>query len=345
MSKEGVKLEFKKTNKFTKKELQLLQQLPYEIKVAKTKLRIRECYEYWNGDIGVNFSGGLDSLVLLHLVRDLYSDVMAISVPTIECKENQDLINKIENVVKLKPIYSMVEVNKKFGIPIGSKKIAKSLRRLQNPTEKNAASRNLALTGITRAGNKCDRYKLPKKWLKLVDSEFKVSEQCCYYMKEKPFMDYSKETGIHYLYGTKASDSQQRESSYLQNGCNSFKGEGKSTPLGFWTDQDILRYIVENNLEFSKAYGSIIKKDGEYETTKASRTGCFMCLFGLHMEKQPNRLQRMQVEEPKKYDFVLNKLGYKDILDFMNISYRIDQIDDYRGILPNQIGFFDAKVV
>lgn len=332
-------MEFKKTNKFSKKELQLLQQLPYEIKVAKTKLRITEWYEYWGGAIGVNFSGGLDSLVLLHLVRSLYPNTPAISVPTIECKENQELIDKTENVVKLKPIYSMVEVNKKFGIPIGSKKVAKSIRRLQNPTEKNEASRNLALTGITRAGNKCDKYKLPKKWLKLVDSEFKVSEQCCYYMKEKPFMDYARETGIHYLYGTKASDSQQRELSYLVNGCNSFKGEGKSTPLGFWTNQDILRYIVENKLEFSKAYGSIIEKDSKYKTTKASRTGCFMCLFGLHMEEEPNRLQRMQIEEPQKYNFVLNKLGYKQILDFMEIHYRIDQIENRKGILFNQIKF------
>lgn len=336
-------MSFEKTNKLSKIDLRLLQQLPYEIKVAKTKLRITEWYNFWCGNIGVNFSGGLDSLVLLHLTRSLYPMTPAISVPTIECKENQELISNTENVIKLKPIYSMVEVNNKFGIPIGSKKVAKSIRRLQNPTPRNEASRNLALNGITRAGNKCERYKLPKKWIKLVESPFRVSEQCCYYMKEKPFDDYARKSGIHYLYGTKATDSQTRESAYLVNGCNSFKGKGKSTPLGFWTDQDILRYIVENNLTYSKAYGQIINKNGIYKTTKASRTGCFMCLFGLHMEKQPNRLQRMEIEEPKKYDYVINKLGYKDILEYMDIPYRSDQIKEQKGILTNQISMFDLK--
>lgn len=316
-----------KTNKITKDELIMLQSLPFEVKVAKTKLRIQEWYSYWGGNIGVNFSGGLDSLVLLHLVRSLYPEVPAISVPAIECKENQELIRNTENVVILKPKYSMIEVVKNFGIPIGSKTIAKSIRRLQNPTERNEQSRRLALTGLTKEGHYCSRFKLGKRWIKLAESkQFKVSEQCCYYMKEKPFIDYAKETGIHYLYGTKAVDGLTRERTYLQNGCNTFSGKGKSTPLGFWTNQDILRYIVENGITFSKAYGEIVFEDGQYRTTGASRTGCFTCLFGIHLEKQPNRLQRMQMEEPAKYDFVLNKLGYKDILDFMEIPYKMEDM-------------------
>lgn len=335
--------DFIRSYKFTDNELKMLQNLPYEIKVEKTKIRIREWYEGNQGNVGVSFSGGLDSTVLLHLARTVYPDIPAISVINIECDENRELIKNTENVIELRSEKTMVGIVKEFGIPIGSKMTAKNIERLQNPTEKNAASRNLALTGMTRAGNECSKYKLPKKWRKLIDSPFKVSAKCCYYIKEKPQIDYANKTGVKYFIGTKASDSITRATAYKQTGCNTFdeegNGVGKSKPLGFWNDQDVLRYIVENKVKYSKAYGDIIFKNGIYKTTRAGRTGCFMCLFGLQLEKEPNRLQRMQVEEPKKYNFTINVLGYGKILDYMGIHYRIDQIKEYRGILPNQIEF------
>ena len=64
-------------------ELRTLQALPLELKVAKTKLRIRE----WVNEFGVEgvyvaFSGGKDSTVLLHIVRQLYPEVEAVFVNT-----------------------------------------------------------------------------------------------------------------------------------------------------------------------------------------------------------------------------------------------------------------------
>lgn len=317
----------------TTKELQILQSLDLETKIQKTDLRIREWVEYWGiENVAVSISGGLDSTALLHRVRKLYPCVKAVSILAIECKENQKILKELENVIILKPRYSQVEIIKKFGYPIGSKKIAKSLRRLQNPTHRNLKSRNLALTGITSDGRKSNRFKLSKKWLKFVESPFKISEQCCYYMKEKPLADYAKENNIHYFIGTKAEDSLTRKSSYLNTGCNSFKENGKSNPLGFWTHQDVLRYTVENNLPVSEIYGEIIKLENDiYTTTKASRSGCFICGFGLHMEKQPNRFQRMQIDSPNLYKFAINKLGYGPLLDFAGIPYRMEHIGNRRS--------------
>lgn len=327
----------------TLNELRLLQALDYKIKNKKTDFRIIEWVEYWGEDnVGVSVSGGLDSTVLLHKVRKLYPNIKAVSIPAIECKENQEILKSFENIVFLKPQYSQVEIIKKFGYPIGSKKIAKSLRRLQNPTPNNLKSRNLALTGITSDGRESKRFKLAEKWLKFIDSPFKVSEQCCYYMKEKPLLDYKKKNDVHYFIGTKAEDSMTRKSSYLGTGCNSFKEDGNSNPLGFWTHQDVLRYMVENHLPISKIYGEIIKlEDGTYTTTKASRSGCFICAFGLHMEKQPNRFQRMEVDDPQLYDFAINKLGYGGLLDFAEIPYRMDQIPKQIKF-GEQISFLDA---
>lgn len=326
----------------TMKELQILQKLDYETKNKKTDLRIIEWVEYWGVDnVAVSISGGLDSTVLLHKVRKLYPTVKAVSIKAIECKENYKIIDNFENVIILKPKYSQVEIIKRFGYPLGSKKVAKSIRRLQNPSPNNLKSRNLALTGMTSQGKPAPRFKLAKRWLKFIDSPFKISEQCCYYMKEKPLADYAKKNNIHYLIGTKAEDSETRTTGYLNTGCNSFTDTGNSTPLGFWTHQDVLRYTVENNLAISEIYGQIIKQDnGEYKTTKASRSGCFICGFGLHMEKQPNRFQRMQKDDPGLYNFAINKLGYGELLDFAEIPYRIDQMPE-RINFGEQITFLD----
>jgi 3'-phosphoadenosine 5'-phosphosulfate sulfotransferase (PAPS reductase)/FAD synthetase len=63
-------------------ELQQLQGLPLELKVLKSKQRIKEWYEHYNGDVYVSFSGGKDSTVLLRMVRELYPDVPAVFIDT-----------------------------------------------------------------------------------------------------------------------------------------------------------------------------------------------------------------------------------------------------------------------
>ena len=59
-------------------ELKQKQSLPLEAKIAMTLRRIREWYEYWDGNVYVSFSGGKDSTVLLHLVRQHYPGVPAV---------------------------------------------------------------------------------------------------------------------------------------------------------------------------------------------------------------------------------------------------------------------------
>jgi 3'-phosphoadenosine 5'-phosphosulfate sulfotransferase (PAPS reductase)/FAD synthetase len=49
------------------------QKLPLEIKERMTFERIREWYEYYNGQVYISFSGGKDSTVLLHCEHSSYS--------------------------------------------------------------------------------------------------------------------------------------------------------------------------------------------------------------------------------------------------------------------------------
>lgn len=101
----------------TKDDLRLLQSLPLEVKVAKTKQRIREWVTHFGKDgVYVSFSGGKDSTVLLHLVRELYPDIEAVFINTgLEYPEIQKFVKTFDNVTILRPKMRFDEVIKKYG--------------------------------------------------------------------------------------------------------------------------------------------------------------------------------------------------------------------------------------
>ena len=200
-----------------------------------------------------------------------------------------------------------------------SKKVAKALQALQNPTEKNAKIRNLALTGITSEGRKTKTYKLANKWRFLIKAPFKISNKCCYYMKETPIQNWCKANGYASIMATTVEESKSRLDGYCKRGgCNSFKGQGDSVPFSFWTRQDILRYIVEHNIEISQAYGEIKKdENGMYYNTGAQRTGCAVCMFGMEKDEPGNnRFQKLYYEDNRRWKQVIFDWGYKEVLDY-----------------------------
>lgn len=141
-------------------------------------------------------------------------------------------------------------------------------------------------------------------------------------MKKDPIKKYEKQTGKIPFVGTMASESILRQQSYLKNGCNAFNSKRPiSTPIGFWTEQDVLEYIEINNLKIASVYGDIIKEEGKFKTTKCDRTGCVFCGFGAHLEKGQNRYQRLEETHPQLHDYCMNKLGFKDVCEYMNIKY------------------------
>lgn len=302
-----------------------MRELPLEIKIEKTKLRIREWYEYWNGDVYISFSGGKDSTVLLDIVRQIYPKIPAVFIDTgLEYPEIKDFVKSKNDIIWLRPKLNFKDIIEKHGYPVISKRVSRYIKDLQNPTEKNISTRNLRLTGYSKNGTYYSSLKLPNKWLFLIDAPFKLSDICCDYMKKEPFKRYEKENGRHGINGVMASDSRRREEQYLNNGCNAFKLKNPiSQPLGFWTEQDILTYIKEYNIPYASVYGDITKneKDNELTTTGLERTGCMWCMFGIHLEKQPNRFQRMKITHPKQYHYCINKLQYDKILNYLGIEY------------------------
>ena len=106
-------------------ELKQKQSLPLEAKIAMTLRRIREWYEYWDGNVYVSFSGGKDSTVLLHLVRQYYPDVTAVFSDTgLEFPEIREFVKTVPNVTWLRPAMTFKKVIEKHGYPVISKEQA-----------------------------------------------------------------------------------------------------------------------------------------------------------------------------------------------------------------------------
>ncbi|CAK7076027.1 MAG: Phosphoadenosine phosphosulfate reductase [Eubacterium sp.] len=322
----------------TNEDLKTMQAWPLERKIRVSQSHIMKWYQHWGGKVYVSFSGGKDSTVLLDLARRVYPDIEAVFCDTgLEYPEVRKFALSHSNVTKIKPEKTFHEVLREKGYPIGSKKIARMLRTCQNPTDKNEASVRLYRTGIKRDGTRSKNFKLAKKWLKFIDSEYRASEECCDIIKKAPLKKFGKATGKKPIVGTMAEDSAFRKINWLRTGCNAFDTDDpQCKPLSFWTEQDILRYLKLTGIPYCSVYGDIIKKDGRLATTGEKHTGCIFCLFGVDREKEPNRFQRLKKIDRPKYNYCIgggefdqhgklipNKkgLGEGRILDFMGVPY------------------------
>lgn len=280
-------------------------------------------YEAWSGQVYLAFSGGMDSTLLGYLIRQKFPDVPFVFINTgLEYPEIVPFVKTFDNVIILRPKKSFKWVVENKGYPLGSKKIAKmirSLRRLE--TDKNIGSHNLYRTGVTKGGRISHTWKLSERWVKYVDSPFKISEECCGILKKEPNQRYVKKTNRLPYLGMMNADGGHRDKI---TSCNMYDAkEPKSYPLKNWTKQDVLCFIKTNNIPYCSVYGEIIKVKGLYYTTKEERTGCMFCMFGITMEKgEFNRFQRMQITHPKQYKYCMEKLGIKEVLKFGNIPYK-----------------------
>lgn len=329
-------------------DLKQMQSVPLEGKIIMTKERIRQWYEHWNGMVYVSFSGGKDSTVLKHIVDSMYDDVPAVFVNTgLEYPEIQRFAKSQKNVTVIRPDLRFDEVIKKYGYPVASKKISQTVETVRHGRNYGAMWELLNGLYKTKDG-KPSQFNI-EKWEFLAHAPFDVSSKCCNEMKKKPMHTYQKQTGRKPIIGTMASEGQSRYMAWLKTGCNAFDGKNPSSqPLSFWTEQDILRYLKKYNVPYCSVYGDIVYQDADgnkYDealfddapltTTGCNRTGCIFCMFGCHLEKEPNRFQRLKETHPKQYNYCINGgemvdgkwqpskegLGLGHVLDYIGVKY------------------------
>lgn len=318
-------------NKYTPEDLKMMQSWSLERKIQVTQTRIIEWYQRNNGKVYVSFSGGKDSTVLLDLVRRIYPDVPAVFIDTgLEYPELREFVKTIQNVTWLKPEMNFRKVIETYGYPIISKEVSKRVhwgkRYLEEGKVGYWAYQSLTQPVFTKDGNRSpyDEH----KYGYLLDAPFKASDNCCKIMKKDTAHKYGKQTGRKPIIATMAYESQLRKMAWLKNGCNSFDATNPvSTPMSFWTEQDVFQYIKEFNIPYASVYGDIKQdKSGKYYTTGCHRTGCVFCGFGCHLEKEPNRFQRLKQTHPKLWNYCMKPwdeggLGMKEVLDYIGVKY------------------------
>ena len=357
-------------------DFRVKQQLPYEFKVAYAETRVNEFIrECGKRDLNVHVSvGGLDSITLFLFIKKLGYSVPAVSVSSLEDKSIQAIHKKL-GIISLKPLKSKVDVIKEFGFPILSKEIANKISLLQRPSDDNKTVRHAIITGETGSygGNRSNtRMKLSQCWLELfggyenenesvnyLKPDFLVSDKCCYYLKEKPCYDWAKKNNSVPFLGLMASEGGRRAKSLMINGCNYFGASTiRSAPFAIFSRQDLLQLALDLNVPVPEVYGTIERdSSGILYTTKAQRTGCSMCGFGIQKETiRPHRFDLLYQSNPKEWEFWMYKVGFGNVFDYIGFLWRqpyqygekswlskkvmSNIIEQRHSVLDNQYSFF-----
>ena len=383
-------------NKHTMNDLYQMQSLPLSAKIRMTARRINEWVnEFGEDGVYLSFSGGKDSTVLGHIIREVcgYKNIpfVFVDVPT-QYPELKEFTQTFDNLVIFKPKISFAQVCEQYGFPMISKVVSncvsgarKYVKYLDSQKSNNAILTDrqfhmLAMSdplGIERRINKKNEqhknlqigvipsgseYRLRRlngelkdskgnysqfnqeKYKFFLDAPFEISDLCCDIMKKKPVHDYEKKTGRKPIIATMASESVIRTQKWLQDGCNAFNvTKPHSNPMSFWTEQDVLLYIKENNLPICSVYGEVVtdyeavgqcenqmsfadfgifdKERPLLKTTGCQRTGCVLCGFGCHLEKE-SRFLRLKETHPKFHNLLYilknNGVTYAEAIDWVN---------------------------
>lgn len=335
--------------------------LPYDLKVRMAETRIRDwqnvCWEYGK-DYAVSV-GGLDSIVLLTFCRKvLGDDVQGISVSSLEDKSIQT-VHKEMGVIPIKPLKSKVQILQEYGFPVVSKLAAAKIERLQTPGDDSPIIRAYMTGDMGAWGgfghNDC--FKLPDTWVELFGglyadmrpdlncrcAPFKVSDKCCFWLKELPAQQYQQEHNIWPFLGLMQSEGGRRQYSLRMHGCN-YVGEttARSCPFNYFTRQDLLQLALDLNVHVPEIYGEIVRdSDGALRTTKAQRTGCSMCGFGIHLDQRPHHFDMLREQNPQEWEFWMyrcvtdpetgEKYGWGRVLDYIGVGWENDPYTDCVG--------------
>lgn len=84
--------------------------------------------------------------------------------------------------------------------------------------------------------------------------------------------------------------------------------------------------------EYRQEHGGA-EPEGQLRTTKAQRTGCQMCGFGIHLEHRPHRFDRIRYKNQKEWEMWMNHVcqdetgawyGWGLVLDYIGVGWKDD---------------------
>ena len=276
-----------------KQVLRELQALKLEEKIWLTeKIFQRAVHTFGADHLYLSFSGGKDSSVLSHIIRQTHPQLLHLFADTsCEYPETIAFVGEMivcgVNVQVVTPTdrsgtqWTFDRVVSELGYPAFSKAVANGIRTYRH-----------AQTEVTRQ-NSID-YMTRRFPSYLPYLSYPVSDLCCEKLKKGPLKRAAHKAGMQCsIIGTLAEESQTRERDWLRNGSIIFfiKSDNQCRPLSFWTEQDIWEYIKRFDVQVAQLYYK------GYE-----RNGCMYCGFGVKREKKRlgiNRFERLRVTPPR----------------------------------------------
>ena len=295
-----------------KYKLALLQALPLELKIIKTKMLLQEAIDYYGNHIYISYSGGKDSTVISHIARQIKPDILHIFAnTTCEYPETIEHImwEKNKNGMNLMIVtphdkynnpWNFKRVVENEGYPLFSKVVANAIRTYRRA--KTPQTKQNSIEYMTR------RF---KKYLNYKDKN--ISDKCCEKLKKTPIMQAAHKLGMECcIMGILAEESRQREMDWVNYGCNVFdvKRENQCRPISFWTENDVYEYIKKYNVKISNLYNK-----------GYTRNGCMYCGFGIEYDitNGKNRFERLAETHPKCYKYMID--NFKDFFDECGVRY------------------------
>lgn len=266
----------------------------------------------------ISSSFGKDSLTTINLVREVYPEIPVIFVDTgVEQPSTVKMSKEYPNTIIIKPKKEIKEIIEKYGymIPIGKER-ADAIEACRRNLHEGKFNTNRVKKMRGDYGEKS--FFNFSKYQSVLLAPFKISNKCTHYLKVEPFNRLKREGWKYSITGVTAEESNSRKSNIIKNG---FITVDQCRPIGHWTEQDVLEYILRENIQLPSCYGEIKKdKNGKLHTTQFVRTGCICCPIGSQHNK-PNDFQRMWKYDKDSWNYVINELGYKQVLDYFNIPY------------------------
>jgi 3'-phosphoadenosine 5'-phosphosulfate sulfotransferase (PAPS reductase)/FAD synthetase len=285
--------------------------------------KIRSIIEqYGENNFYLSFSGGKDSTVLSALVDMALPNnkIPRVYANTgIELNMIHDFVFDMaktdDRVVVIKPSVPIKQMLEKEGYPFKSKKHAKNVSIYQRHGKTQSIKVYL---GECPTSNKTDveplSFQCPKKLRYQFETKngIKISDKCCYMLKEKPMMNYSKNAKKPYaIIGIMASEGGRR----MKAKCLAFSGDKLKAfqPLVPITKEWEDWFISEYNIEICDIY----KPPYNFE-----RTGCKGCPFAINLQNKLDTLKKYFPEERKQCEII-----WKPVYDeYRRIGYRLKEL-------------------
>lgn len=285
-------------------------------RLQKIKQIIRK---YGEENFYVSFSGGKDSTVLSALIDMALPDnkIPRVYANTgIEYRLILDFVEREKEkphkweLIILKPTIPIKPMLEKEGYPFKSKEHAAVVASWQGGNKDGLWVKHY----LEKEG----RFGLPAKlrYQFTDDNKLKISEKCCYRLKEEPLHNYQKENNRPYgILGL------MREEGGRRNGaeCLAFQGDKLKNfqPLAPMTKEWEKWFIKTYNIDISDIY----KPPYNFE-----RTGCKGCPFNPTLQKDLDTLDKFFPAERKQCEYIWKPV-YEE---YRRIGYRLRPLEDGR---------------